>query len=78
MRQKSVLKKLRASYPQYDKSITFVLIDWDTFGSHAVTTSRKIPRRSTLVLVKGGTEIGRLVAQTSEQKIKALLDNGLK
>jgi hypothetical protein len=73
-----VLKKLRASYPQYEKSITFVLIDWDTFGSHAVTTSREIPRRSTLVLIKGGTEIGRLVAQTSEQKIKTLLDNGLK
>ena len=78
MRQKSVLKKLRASYPQYDKSIIFVLIDWDTFNSHAVTTSRNIPRRSTLVLVKGGTEFSRLVAQTSEQKIKALLDNGLK
>ena len=77
-RQKSVLKKLRASYPQYDKSITFVLIDWDTFGSHAVTTDRKIPRRSTMELIKAGTEIGRLVAQTSEQKIKALLDNGLR
>jgi len=30
------------------------------------------------VLIKGGTEIGRLVAQTSEKKIKALLDTGLK
>jgi hypothetical protein len=73
-----VLKKLRASYPQYDKSITFVLIDWDKFGSYAVTTSRKIPRRSTLVLIKGGKELGRLVAQTSKKKIKALLDHGLK
>jgi hypothetical protein len=69
-----VLKKLRAGYPQYDKSITFILIDWDTFGSHAVTTSRNVPRRSTMVLIKGGMEIGRLVAQISEQKIRALLD----
>ena len=69
-----MLKKLRASYPQYDKSITFILIDWDTFGSHAVTTSRKVPRRSTMVLIKGGTEVGRLVAQISEHKIRALLD----
>ena len=69
-----MLKKLRAGYPQYDKSITFILIDWDTFGSHAVTTSRNVPRRSTMVLIKGGTEIGRLVAQISEQKIRALLD----
>ena len=77
-RQDRVLKKLRASYPEYDKSITFVLIDWDTFSTHAVTVSRKIPRRSTMVLIKGGKEIGRLVAQTNEQKIKAFLDNGLK
>ena len=73
-----MLKKLRASDPEYDKSIPFVLIDWDTFSAHAVTTSRKIPRRSTMVLINDGTEIGRLVAQTSEQKIKALLDDGLK
>ena len=75
--QKSVLKELRASNPQYDKSITFVLIDWDTFSSHDVTISRNVPRRSTLVLVTGGKE-SRLVAETSEQKIKALLDKGLK
>ena len=73
-----MLKKLRASYPEYNKSITFVLIDWDTFSEYAVTTSRKIPRRSTMVLIRGGKEIGRLVAQTNEQKIKAFLDNGLK
>ena len=72
-----MLKKLRASDPEYDKSITFVLIDWDTFGSPAVTTDRKIPRRSTMVLIKGGTETGRLVTEINERKIKALLDNGL-
>ena len=72
-----MLKKLRASYPQYDKSITFILIDWDTFGSHTVTTRQNVPRRSTLVLIKDGREAGRIVAQTNEQKIKALLDNGL-
>ena len=73
-----MLKRLRASYPQYNDSMTFFLIDWDTFVSHAITTSRKIPRRSTLVLIKDGKEIDRLVAQTSVQKIKALLDTGLK
>ena len=73
-----MLKKLRASYKEYDKSITFVLIDWDTFSNHSVTTSRKIPRRSTLVLIKGGNEVGRLVAQAGVTEIKALLDSGLK
>ena len=73
-----MLKKLRASYPQYNNSIEFVLIDWGKFSSHDVTISRKIPRRSTLVLFKDRTEIGRLVGETSEQKIKGLLDKGLK
>ena len=73
-----MLKKLRASYPKYNKSITFVLIDWDTYKTHDVTTSRSIPRRSTMVLIKGGKEVKRLVAETSEQKIKALLDSAIK
>ena len=77
-RQDRVLRKLRESYPKYNKFITFVLIDWDTYKDHEVTTSRNIPRRSTMVLIKGGTEANRLVAQTSEQKIKALLDTAVK
>ena len=72
-----MLKKLRASYPQYNKAITFVFVDWDTFKGHSVTTSRKIPRRSTMVLITGGKEAGRLVAQTSEAQIKELLDKAV-
>ena len=68
-----MLKKLRAGYPEYNTTITFVLIDWDTYKNAEVTTSRSIPRRSTMVLIKGGKEIDRLVAQTDEQEIKSLL-----
>ena len=71
-----MLNKLRESEPKYNQSITFVLVDWDTYKKHEVTTSRKIPRRSTLVLIKNGEEVKRLVAQTSEEKIKTLLDIG--
>ena len=72
-----MLNKLRASNPKYDKAIKFVLVDWDTFRSHEVTTSRRIPRRSTLVLTNGDREKW-LVAKTSEQEIKELLDHALK
>lgn len=72
-----MLSKLRESFPQYNKSITFMNVDWDTYSSAAVTTDRNIPRRSTLVLIKGGEEVGRLVAITSESEIKALLDKGV-
>ena len=73
-----MLNELRASHPKYDKSIKFILIDWDTFSSHSVTSSRNIPRRSTLVLIKDSKEIGRLVADTDETVIKEFLDNSLK
>ena len=52
-------------------------VDWDTYKRHAVTTSRRIPRRSTLVLIKGGKEVGRLVAVTSKAAIKKLLDKAV-
>ena len=72
-----MLNKLRESEPKYNQFITFVLVDWDTYKKHEVTTSRKIPRRSTLVLIKNGEEVKRLVAQTSEEKIKMFLDIGI-
>ncbi len=69
-----MLKELRASDTKYNEAITFINVDWDTYRRHTVTTSRKIPRRSTLVLIKNGVEVDRLVAVTSKAKIKALLD----
>jgi hypothetical protein len=73
-----VLHRLRESLPKYNKAVTFVLVDWDTFKNDEVTTSRKIPRRSTFVLIKAGKEIDRLVAETDEARIKAMLDLALK
>jgi thioredoxin len=52
-------------------------VDWDRYRSHRVTRSRRIPRRSTLVLIRDGKEVGRLVAATGKDTIKALLDKGL-
>ena len=72
-----MLKELRASSPKYNEAIRFILIDWDTYKRHEVTTSLKIPRRSTFVLIKNGKEAGRLVAATGRTEIKALLDKAL-
>ena len=52
-------------------------VDWDTYKRHAVTKSRRIPRRSTFVLIKDGKEVGRLIAATGEGTIKNLLEKGL-
>ena len=76
-RQARVIKALREENPAYDKSMTFIKVDWDTYKRKNVTTSRSIPRRSTLLVLRGGKELGRIVAGTSTSKIKALMDKGL-
>ena len=72
--QERVLDKLKAENPTYEHVITFVNVDWDTYRKAQFTQRLKIPRRSTLVVLKGDAEIGRLVAETREAKIKELLD----
>lgn len=75
--QEKVLKKLKAENPDYEANITFVNIDWDTYGRSTFSQRMNIPRRSTLVVLKGDAEVGRLVAETREERIKALLDAAL-
>lgn len=76
-RQARVIDDLRAENPAYDAAISFVKVDWDTFKNADVTTSRAVPRRSTLILLKGDAELGRIVAGTGKDQIAALMDLAL-
>ena len=51
-----------------------MLVDWDTFKDAPIISELKIPRRSTLVMFKGGEEVSRVIAQTSEPAIAELFD----
>ena len=75
--QERVLNALRAENPAYDAAITFINVDWDAYGDGALSQTLQIPRRSTLVLLKGRTELARLVAATAVDEIRALLDQGV-
>lgn len=75
--QERVIARLRAENPAYDENITFVRVDFDAFGNAPVSTSRNIPRRSTLIVLKGDQELGRIVAGTRTRDIQALLDTAL-
>jgi thiol-disulfide isomerase/thioredoxin len=75
--QERVLTALRAENPAYAKNIVFFIVDWDEHGKGPLSKSLKIPRRSTLVALKGRQELGRIVAGTSKADIKALLDMAL-
>jgi thiol-disulfide isomerase/thioredoxin len=76
-RQERVINAIRAKDPSYDAAMTFVKVDWDTYKNHEVTVFRDIPRRSTLIVLKGEDELGRIVAGTSEAQIRELMDTGL-
>ncbi len=75
--QERVIDALKAANPAYEQAITFVNVDWDDYGGHEFTRSLRIPRRSTLVVLKGDQELGRIVAGTSEAEIKGLMDTAL-
>ena len=76
-RQARVINELRAENPDFDAAMQFIKVDWDTYRRHDVTRARGIPRRSTLIVLRGDQELGRIVAGTSEGQIKALLEKGL-
>lgn len=75
--QKRVIGRLVEANPAYAKAMLFVRVDWDDYGDQPVARDRNIPRRSTLLVLRGNRELGRIVAGTSEAEIKALLDKGL-
>jgi thioredoxin len=76
--QHKVMDKLKAENPAYEQNITFIEVDWDTYGRSELAMALNIPRRSTLVAIgPDRREISRVVAGTSYEEIKALLDSAL-
>lgn len=75
--QERVIQSLVAQTPAYAENITFFNVDWDQYRRAELTKSLRIPRRSTLVVLKGDNELGRIIAQTGENAIKSLLDTAL-
>ena len=75
--QGTKIRKLIAENPAYEANISFVKVDWDQHSGSQLVKRLNIPRRSTLVVLKGDRELGRIVASTKTDKIKALMDTAL-
>ncbi len=75
--QKRVITALMAADPAYEREISFVAVDWDIYSNGQLARRLNIPRRSTLVVLKGDQELGRIVAGTRKRNIKALMDLAL-
>ncbi|MDC0737807.1 thioredoxin family protein [Cognatishimia sp. SS12] len=75
--QEKVISALKAENAAYEDQIVFIDVDWDEYGRSDLVRDLRIPRRSTLVALKGDRELGRIVAGTSTSQIKALMDAAL-
>ena len=75
--QRRVIGTLLNENPAYQQAITFIGVDWDIYRKSELSRDLGIPRRSTLVVLKGDQELGRIVAGTTRSSIKALLDIAL-
>ena len=59
--------------PEYRK-VLIIRVDWDSNRTGPLVAELQIPRRSTLVVMQGESELGRVVAGTQPSQIAALLD----
>ncbi|WP_370268145.1 thioredoxin family protein [Nioella sp.] len=75
--QERHIEALRAENPAYDQAMTFIRVDWDTYGRGDLAQRLQIPRRSTLVVLRGEQELGRIVAGTRRADIETLMNLGL-
>ena len=75
--QERAIDALLRENPPYKDAITLINVDWDQHSNSDLARELKIPRRSTLVVLKGDQELGRIVAGTNKSKIKDLLDTAL-
>ena len=76
-RQERVINALKAENAAYAQNVVFINVDWDLHKNATLTQMLEVPRRSTLIVLKGDDELGRIVADTSEDAIKGLMDTAL-
>ncbi len=74
--KEELLAKLLMEEPKY-RAITFVDVDWDTFGPSVWAERLKVERRSTLIALRGKTEIARIVNEPYERQLRRFLEDAL-
>lgn len=74
--QERVIEGLIEANPAYG-AVPIIRVDWDEHERGELVRSMAIPRRSTLVVMQGDMELGRLVAETGKDAIAGLLELAL-
>ena len=71
-----VIEQLIAENPAYG-SITIVDVNWDVFGQSQMASRLKVERNSTLLVMKQGVEMARIVNEPNARKMRAFFDAAL-
>lgn len=71
-----ILQRLLSENPDY-RTLTFIEVDWDTFGRSVLTGRLGVKRNSTLLVMKAGRELARLEAAPDARQIARLLDQAV-
>jgi len=75
--KRDAISQMKQDNPDYSANITFVDVDWDTYGPSEMARRLKVQRHATLIALQGKEEVARLVAEIDERRIKAFLDQTL-
>ena len=75
--KEEILAELKAENPAY-RDLTFIDVDFDTYGPSQWVERMKVRRRSTLVAMKGGEEIARIENEPQKLRLQSLLDAALR
>ena len=72
--QGRAIRALRDANPAYDKSITVVDVDWDTYKNTDLTEKYGITSRGSLVFLRGDKIIAQTFTHSSKADLKVLFD----
>lgn len=72
--QGRAIRALRDANPAYDKSITVVDLDWDTYKHTDIANKYGITNRGSLVFLRGDKVIAQTDSHSSKADLQALFD----
>ncbi|MFT7060412.1 MAG: thiol:disulfide interchange protein [Pseudorhodobacter sp.] len=72
--QGRTITALRAENPAYDKSISFIEVDWDTYGDTDVAKAYGVRGRGALVFLRGDEVLFQTSVHSTKDQIKTMLD----
>ena len=73
-RQEELLTELMTENPSYVEKLTFITVDYDTFGKSRMAERLMVTRNGTLLIMRDNTVVERLEASIDKRELKALLD----